>query len=155
MALNRIRIAKDKAELVNSLLEAPGTTGAFATYADLVMFAAALGARKRRRSPLNSISTTEPAPIALEIFISRGYDVAIKLLAIAETGDPKILSVYDPKAEEDRLKIFEEYANGGLEILREELRGSVDYTERILLILSQERLTETTKEKDFDLTRFL
>jgi dnd system-associated protein 4 len=155
MALNRIRIDKDKAELVQSLLDAPGTTGAFGTYADLVMFAAALGAKHKKRSPINSISTTEPAPIALEIFISRGYDVAIKLLAIAETGEPTILSVYDPKAEEERLRIFEEYANGGLEILREELRGSVDYTERLLLILSQERLSDSTKEKDFDLSKFL
>ncbi len=155
MPANRIRIAKDKAELVQELVNSRGTTGPFSTYADAVAFAAALGARWKKRVPLGTISTKEPAPISLEIFISRGYDLAIKLLAIAETKEPKILSTFDSENEEKRLQIFEEYANGGLEILRDELRGAVDYTERILLILSQERFKQQSTDEEFDLTRFL
>jgi dnd system-associated protein 4 len=154
MAANRIRIAKDKAELVQALIDSQGTTGPFQTYADVIAFAAALGAKRKKRIPLSVISTKEPAPIGLEIFISRGYDLTIKLLAIAETGDPKIISNYDPANEEKRLHIFEEYANGGLEILREELRGAVDYTDRLLLVLSQERFKEEPTEEEFDLTRY-
>ncbi|MDJ0715559.1 MAG: DNA phosphorothioation-associated protein 4 [Prochloraceae cyanobacterium] len=155
MPVNRVRVAKDKAELVKELVDSQGTTGPFQTYADVVMFAAALGAKWKKRQPLGTISTKEPAPIGLEIFISRGYDMPIKLLAIAETGNPKILSSFYPENDEQRLQIFEEYANGGLEILRDELRGAVDYTERILLILSQERFKEQSSEEEFDLSRFL
>jgi dnd system-associated protein 4 len=155
MGTNRIRVAKDKADLVKALTISNGTTGPFQTYADVMVFAAALGVKRKKRSPLEAISTKEPAPIALEVFVSRGYDLAIKLLAIAETKDAKILSLFDESAEEKRTHIFEEYANGGLEILRDELRGSVDYSERILLILSSERLKKSSSEEGFNLSKFL
>jgi dnd system-associated protein 4 len=154
MSVNRIRIAKDKAELVKSLVNSKETTGAFQTYADVVTFAAVLGAKYKKRLPLLEISK-EPSPISLEIFISRGYDWVIKLLAIAETEDPKILAIEDREAEEKRSLIFEEYANGGLEKLRDELRGTVDYTERLLLILNSERFPKQKNEEEFDLSRFL
>ncbi len=154
MGANRIRVAKDKAELVKSLVDVPSTTGPFQTYADVLVFAAALGAKRKKRSPLGTIAK-EPSPIALEVFVSRGYDRVLKLLAIAETKDAKILSSMDELAEEKRIHIFEEYANGGLDILRDELRGAVDYTERILLILSAARFKQESPEDGFDLSRFL
>ncbi len=153
--INRVRIAKDKADLVQALLEIKETTGPFQTFADIVAFAASLGAKYRKRLPLSEISTKEPAPINLDVFISRGYDWLIKLLAITTTNDPNILSLYDHEAEKKRITIFEEYANGGLEILRNELKGSADYTERILLIISQVRLGENESQPEFDLTKFL
>jgi dnd system-associated protein 4 len=154
MGANRIRVAKDKADLVKALVDSGSTTGPFQTYADVMVFAAALGAKRKKRSPLGTI-TKEPSPIALEVFISRGYDLVFKLLAIRETKDPKIISLLDETSEEKRSHIFEEYANGGLEILRDELRGAVDYSERILLILSSERFKEESSEGSFDLSRFL
>ena len=105
MAINRIRISKDKAELVQSLVDFNGGIGPFQTYADVITFAATLGAKYNKRIPLNIISK-EPAPISLEIFVSRGYDTVIKLLAIAETNDPNVLSVYDTEAENQRVQIF-------------------------------------------------
>ncbi|MBW4547763.1 MAG: DNA phosphorothioation-associated protein 4 [Symplocastrum torsivum CPER-KK1] len=154
MGANRIRVAKDKADLVKALVDSNNTTGPFQTYADAMVFAAALGAKRKKRSPLGTI-TKEPSPIALEVFVSRGYDLVLKLLAIRETKDPKIISLFDETSEEKRIHIFEEYANGGLDILRDELRGAVDYTERILLILSSERFKEESPEGGFDLSRFL
>lgn len=155
MGTNRIRVAKDKADLVKALTVSNGTTGPFQTYADVMVFAAALGAKHKKRSHLEAISNKEPAPIALEVFVSRGYELVIKLLAIAETKDAKIISIFDESAEEKRIHIFEEYANGGLEILRDELRGSVDYSEQILLILSSERLKQASSEEEFNLSKFL
>ena len=81
--------------------------------------------------------------------------MVIKLLAIAETQDINILSPNDVEVESDRIHIFEEYANGGLEILREELRGAVDYTERLLLMLSLQRGQQEQSPGEFDLSRFL
>ena len=155
MAASRIRVAKDKAELVQALVETNNKTSPFQTYADVLVFAAALGAKYQMRVPFEAVSLKEPAPISLENFISRGYDLVIKLLAIAQTQDPNILSSYDPDAEAQRLLIFEEYANGGLEKLRDELRGAVDYSERILLVLNRERFKSDSPTEEFDLSRFM
>lgn len=155
MALPRIKVAKDKAELVQKLLDAKGTTGAFATYADIIAFAASMGVKHQMRSPFTEISSSEPAPISLEVFISRGYDRLIKLIAVSETEDIKILSTEDSTVEAERVKIFEEYANGGLEKLLHELRGAVDYSERLILILNSERYGNESSDEEFDLSRFL
>ena len=45
----RIRVAKDKAELVKALTSVEGATGPFPTYADVIVFAAALGAKHKKR----------------------------------------------------------------------------------------------------------
>ncbi|MFB8788303.1 MAG: DNA phosphorothioation-associated protein 4 [Potamolinea sp.] len=155
MGGNRIRVAKDKAELVKALTLSEGTSGFFRHYTDVIVLAASLGAKRKKRTPLGEISKREPGPIEEEYFITKGYDLVIKLLTLAETKDAKILSSHEKEYEEKRIHIFEEYANGGLEILRDELRGAVDYSERILLLLSWEREKRTQSEEDFDLSRFL
>ena len=154
MGASRIRIAKNKADLVKALVDGDETTGPFQTYADVMVFAASLGARKKKRLPLGEVAR-EPAPIDVNIFINRGYDCVIKLLAVTEIKDLKVLSPVDIEAEEIRVQIFEEYANGGLEILREEFRGAVDYTERLLLVMVEERQKDVEPVEDFDLSRFL
>jgi dnd system-associated protein 4 len=151
----RIRVAKDKAELVKALTSADGATGPFQTYADVIVFAAALGAKHKKRVPLGEISKREPAPIRLEYFASMGHDWVIKLLGVTETQDINILSLMEEEYEVKRNHIFEEYANGGLEILQNELRGAVDYSERILLLLIYERAQKVQQEEEFDLRIFL
>jgi dnd system-associated protein 4 len=153
--IGKIRIAKDKAELVKNLTISGGKTGAFQTFADVVVFAATLGAKHKKRVPVEETSKKEPGPIRLEQFISMGYDVVIKLLAVVETQDVKILSLTQEELEKQRNQIFEEYANGGLEIIQNEIRGSVDYLERILLLLSYERTSKDRTDGEFDLSRFL
>jgi dnd system-associated protein 4 len=155
MALPRIKVAKEQAELIQKLLDTKGTTGAFQTYADIIAFAASLGAKHQKRVKLTEVSQNEPAPISLEVFISRGYEPLIKLIAVSETQDIKILSTEDPTAEAQRILIFEEYANGGFIKLKNELRGAVDFTERLLLILNAERFAPEVDEQEFDLSRFL
>ncbi|MEH2011174.1 DNA phosphorothioation-associated protein 4 [Nostoc sp.] len=151
----RIRVAKDKAELVKDLTSSNGGTGPFNTFADVIVFAAALGAKHKKRVALGEISKREPSPIRIEYFASMGNDILIKLLAINETKDIKTLSLNEEEYERQRNHIFEEYANGGLEILQNELRGSVDYAERILLFLSYERTNIEQQDEEFDLTKFL
>lgn len=152
----RIRVAKDKAELVKALTSADSATGPFQTYADVIVFAAVLGAKHNKRVPLGEISKREPSPIGQEHFLIKGYDFVIKLLAIIEAKDLYILSLENEKYENQRLRIFEEYANGGLDILQNELRGSVDYSERLLLIMIAKRFSDRTQEvSSFDLSRFI
>jgi dnd system-associated protein 4 len=161
MSENRIRVARDKSELVKSLIGSTDNNSPFQTYADAMLFAAVLGAKQHRRVPLGEISKKEPGPISIEIFISRGYDPVMKLIAIAATENINVISPDRSDFEQQRINIFEEYANGGLEILEQELRGAVDYTERILLMLSAPidalntgSITENSSE-EFDLRKFL
>ena len=152
----RIRVAKDKAELVKSLTSADGGTGPFQTFADVIVFAAALGVKYKKRVPLGEISKREPAPIRLEYFATMGHDTLIKLLGITETQDIIILSPHEEEYEKQRNGIFEEYANGGLEILQNQLRGVVDYEIQFLLILRKAvDYQENNIEEEFDLSRFL
>lgn len=152
----RIKIPLDKSSLVQSLIfSQDNPQGIFSTYADLIAFAASLGKKYHLRIPLGAIAK-EPSPISIEVFHSRGYDSLFKLLAITETNNPQIISNFDEKQEEERIKIFEEYAHGGLVTLEEKLKGAVDYPERILLILSTEsHYSPETPATNFDLTRFL
>jgi len=151
----RIKIAQDKANLVQSLvLNNQNSQGVFATYADIMAFAAALGKNNKIRLPLNAIAK-EPSPISLDVLRTRGYDFLFKLLAITETHYPDIISAYDMIAEEERVMIFEEYANGGLMKLQDQLKGAVDYSERILLILNQGKSQKSPTFSNFDLTKFL
>ena len=161
MSENRIRVAKDKAELVKSLIGSADNNSPFQTYADAMLFAAVLGAKQQRRVPLGEISKKEPGPISIEIFISRGYDPVMKLIAIAATENINVISPDRADFEQQRIHIFEEYANGGLELLAQELCGAVDYTERILLMLSaaldprnSDSITENSLE-EFDLRKFM
>ncbi|HIK03928.1 MAG TPA: DNA phosphorothioation-associated protein 4 [Trichormus sp. M33_DOE_039] len=155
MAANRIRVAKDKAELVKSLVASKDTTGPFQTYVEVIVFAAALGVRYKKRIALGETTKREPSPIPQENFASLGYELIIKLLAINETQDIEIIASREDLYEDKRTEIFEEYANGGLDILEKELRGAVDYSERILLFLISEKYTQETLEEDFNLSKFL
>lgn len=152
MAANRIKIAKDKADLVKALVASNEPTAPFQTYVEVMLFAAALGAKHRKRVPLEAIAK-DLSPLRQDYFTSN-FALLINLLAITETQDINILSD-DEVADDKRIHIFEEYANGGLEILQNELRGAVDYSERILLILSSERFQQERQEEEFDLSRFL
>ncbi|TAF05704.1 MAG: DNA phosphorothioation-associated protein 4 [Nostocales cyanobacterium] len=151
----RIRVAKDKADLVKALISSDGGYGPFQTFADVIVFAAALGIKNKKRVPFEEVSKREPAPIRLETFISMGYDVLIKLLGITETQNIQILSPNDEEYEKQRHEIFEEYANGGLEILQGELRGSIDYSDTILLFLISDKESKNEDTGEFDLRKFL
>jgi dnd system-associated protein 4 len=158
MADHRIRVAKDKAELVKSLIGSTDNNSPFQTYADVILFAAVLGSKQKQRLPLGEISKKEPGPISSEIFIARGYDPVIKLIAIAATENINAIAPDRSDVEQQRIHIFEEYANGGLEIIQQELRGAVDYTERILLMLStslERSANSHHTSAEFDLRKFL
>lgn len=152
MAANRIKIAKDKVELVKTLVASKDTTGPFQTYVEVMVFAAALGAKHKKRVALEGIAK-DLSPLRQDYF-SNSFGLLINLLAITETEGIKILGD-DDVADKQRIYIFEEYANGGLEILQNELRGAVDYSERLLLILSSEKFKQEQQEEEFDLSKFL
>ena len=150
MAIARVYVSEDKAELVRNLRAAPGNTGPFRTYADVVSFAAVVGFNGSRKVPLDSYSRKEPDPVPQEQF--RNANI-IGLVALADSQDPAILRD-DDDCDRRRVEIFQEYVNGGLEILATELSGTVDYAEQLLLMLKVQK-DAGQGDQEFDLSRFL
>lgn len=152
MSDRRIKPPKDKEALILKLAKGdePSSEGIFQTRAHLLTFAAAYGFSKNRRLPF----TESLDGIRSEVFDRNGYDTVINLLALATTTDPRCLAATD-EAEEERIAIFEEFANGGLEELRTELQGVDDPLEHLLLVIQQQEEDEKEPVADFDLSRFL
>jgi dnd system-associated protein 4 len=151
MALARIQIAADKAEFVRSLHAKEGDEGVFLTYGDILSFAAALGFHYKKRVPFEKASRKDPDPVLQEQIRDKSI---IGLLAFAETQNTRVLS-QNEENDQQKARIFQEYANGGLEILQEQLRGSLNYGEQILLFLESLRETKDSNFEEFDLTKFL
>ncbi|MFH7244083.1 MAG: DNA phosphorothioation-associated protein 4 [Spirulina sp.] len=149
MADIRIKVAKDKAKLVKALRSGEGSTGPFQTYADVVAFGAAFGFSKRKRVPFDQISRGNPDPIPADQFKNRSL---IDLIAVAETHDPNILSSIDEKLQE-KATIFEEYANGGFEILESYISGVIDVSKQILLLVKSGEVK--IDSEDLDVLNFL
>jgi len=147
MPLARVQISQDKAELVKALRAKEDGTGLFSTYADVLTFAAVLGFNQKRKIPLGKFSRKDPDAVLQEQFRDRSI---IDLIAIAETHSSKILAS-DQDTDLQRVEIFQEYANGGLEILSKELYGIKKPLERTLLILYSERNRQTPDTEEFDL----
>lgn len=148
----RIRVPKDKDDLLARLTRTEDNPlGPFRLRADAMMFAAAYGFRRASR---RSFSTTGE-PIRSEVFERQGYVPVINLMALVDTRDPNSLSESDT-AVDLRATVFEEYANGGLDLLRQELHGLEDPLGRLLLIVEAERLPQDVEgDQELDLGRFL
>ena len=152
MSDRRIRIASDQAEFVKRLLRTEESNGPFRTQADVLAFAAGIGASRRRRRAFSQ-STREP--IRQEVFERQNFVPLMNLLAVFATGDATVLADTD-EMEEARAAAFEQYASGGLEILEQELEGAVDYLSAILLIIASERRGEEEGDaEDLGLSKLL
>lgn len=90
--------------------------GKFPTFRDVLLLAAAVGFRQDRRVPFTAFSGD---PIRYETLTSPGFsDTLINMIAVNVVDDPEIM---DGTRIEERIKIFEEYANGGLEYIQEQV----------------------------------
>lgn len=149
MIERRITYAKDKADIIRRLQVGEDSTGPFNLIADVLVFAAALGLKRNRR-----VRLSEPLaePIRQSVFERQGYDTMMNLIALHADQRPDVLADSD-EAVNARAQTFEEFANGGLEILQEELRGVRDVLETVILLVSAERTRVTTDTGAFDLSR--
>lgn len=149
MADIRIKVAKDKAKLVKALRAGEGSTGLFSTYVDILVFSATLGLKYSQYIPFLEHSRKDPDPIPEDHFLSKGVLQVIDLIAVSHTKDPKILS-QDKKMEKKKKEIFEFYANGGLEVITNSIKGSQNYQNQILLLLSSNS-HKSSESNDFEL----
>ncbi|WP_114423088.1 DNA phosphorothioation-associated protein 4 [Nocardioides houyundeii] len=90
--------------------------GKFPTYRDILLFAAAVGYRQDRRVPFAAASGD---PIRSDVLMAPGFsDTLINMIAANVVDDPEVM---DDARMDERFKIFEEYANGGLEFIQEQV----------------------------------
>lgn len=76
----------------------------------------------------------------------------INLLAVRSERSAAVLQDSDEMIAK-RSVIFEEFANGGLSILAEETKGQVDFTQAILLMISDRRKQDNVDTPAFDLSK--
>ncbi|MFJ9691496.1 DNA phosphorothioation-associated protein 4 [Kitasatospora sp. NPDC101183] len=140
-SVDRFRRPAQHDELLNQL---HGKNAPFRTLVECLMFAAALGQRKGRKEEFEKAGE----PIRLALMEGRQYgDVLIDMLAAVEVqDDPKILA--DDRLDE-RVRIFENYANGGLSYIRGMLNANTSGDlDQVIGSLVLESLTSTPKETD-------
>lgn len=109
----RIRRPKDHERLMKELQEEAG----FAYFRDILLLAAAMGYQCQRRVPFTE---TAGDPIRYETQIAPPYSEALINMIAANVvkDDPEIM---DAARIEERMTIFEEFANGGLEYIQEQV----------------------------------
>jgi dnd system-associated protein 4 len=87
---------------------------AFATWRDVLLFAAAVGAHVGRSVPF----TATGEPIRYETLKEPMFsETLVNMIAASEKDDPEIM---DTTRLGERIRMFEEYANGGLEYIQEQ-----------------------------------
>jgi dnd system-associated protein 4 len=106
--------------------------GIFRSKQKVLMFAAVLGVKMGERRPLQK----RAEPIRYGIFEGALDDTFVNAIAIAETGDLKILS--EDHADE-RIQIFEEYAHAGLVELQKRLAMPGEDLQHILQLVMDVR----------------
>ncbi len=100
----------------------------------ILLFAAMLGHRAKKRIPISEYESGKAMPDAY-FANSPAWPGILYLLGLVETNSTNALS--SKQEDEDALvQLFEEYANGGLHVLRERLQGG-DALKTILDLLDE------------------
>jgi len=114
------------------------TEAKFPTYRDVLLFAAAVGFQQQRRV---TFTATFGDPIRWEVLTANAFsDTVINMIAAnAVSDDAEIL---DGSRLEERIRIFEEFANGGLEYIQEQINVRRQPVELIVIDLATDALAK-------------
>jgi dnd system-associated protein 4 len=145
VGMKRIQRASDKESIIELLTS--DSVGAFREIWRLLFFAAMVGYKNGRREPLTSTQTGEG--IRQDSFANNPVWLGtVYLLGLVETGSTDVLRATE-ESEDERIKVFEEYANGGLAILKEEFDASNGNLDALLSFIQSQ--TESSAPKTPDL----
>jgi dnd system-associated protein 4 len=137
--MRRVRRPKDKKELFDALTE-KSKGGIFDSYKDAMLFAAALGANRNEKQPFEK--TLEQ--IDYSIFQGKSdNDVLVLMIGVFGNKDFEIIS---SEKSDERLTLFEEYANKGLEIIQDKMKELGSNAFNAVLNLIQETQSKETEE---------
>lgn len=146
VGIKRIQRASDKEAIIELLTSE--SVGAFKEIWRLLFFAAMVGFKNGRREPLASIQSGEG--IRQDSFANNPVWLGtVYLLGLVETeGSTDVLRASED-SEDERIQIFEEYANGGLAILKEAFAASNGSLDDLLTFIQSQ--TESAAPKKADL----
>jgi len=135
-----VRVRRPKAH--EALLLQLKEEGGFQFMRDSLLFAAGLGHHQARRIAFEESGEA----IRYETLIEPAHaSTLINLLAVAEhSDDPEIL---DGARLPERIRIFEEYANGGLTYLQEEINTRSLPLQALLLAIVSDALSSEAGER--------
>jgi dnd system-associated protein 4 len=124
---------------------------AFSTFRDILLFAAAVGVHFERRVPFTSAAGD---PIRYETLTVPTFSEAlVNMIAANEApDDPEIM---DSSRLEERIKVFEEYANGGLEYIQEQVNVRRQTADLIVIALVTEALSASGGAKPVSVEELL
>lgn len=137
--INRSRQYEDMVQLLAAQKLPDSDRSLFPTIRELLCFAALLGYSEKRRVPLDRSKGVED--VSYQQFERGDAEDLIYLIALADTHDPEVLK----DGEEGRCaEIFEEYANGGLGVIKDALlrSGGEDPNRAILELLQSKGYIE-------------
>lgn len=132
----RINYAKSHEALLNQLVRSNDSSGPFETKAKCLVYAASFGASFGAVDGRKPLPEKKGESIRYDVFADQEFEDLICSLAVFATKEIKILENNEDTANE-RVTIFEEFANCGLERLDAELKGEANKTDGIALLLSK------------------
>lgn len=118
--MRRFNRSADKRSVIDQLTSSNG--GAFAQIWQVMIFAACLGVHLGRKVPLGDLDSGLAIPASVLTNNCPSWPGLLYLVGLVETSDPTILN-QDEATDERRMKLIEEYANGGLAYLAETLES--------------------------------
>ena len=145
--MKRIQRANDKEEIIKSLLS--DQVGVFKEIWKLLLFAAQVGMRNDKRLPLKGVDAGKGVDQST-FGNCPAWPGVLYLMTLAETKNSNCLSG-SVEAEDDRVSVFQEYANGGLEILRDFFAGRPLDLDGLLAFIETQR-EESAGRPDLELT---
>ena len=145
--MKRIQRAIDKEEIIKSLMS--DQVGIFKEIWKLLLFAAQVGFKNNHRISL--VSTDPGKGIDQNTFGNcPAWPGVLYLMSLAETQKSSCLSG-STDAEDERVLIFQEYANGGLELLEDFFSGRAMDLDGLLAFIETQR-DESIGRLDLELT---
>ncbi|BDB59774.1 DNA phosphorothioation-associated protein 4 [Rhodococcus sp. RDE2] len=123
----------------------------FPAFRDILLFAAAVGFTQGRRVPFTAVAGD---PIRYDTLVGPSFaDTLVSMIAANEVGnDPEIM---DNSRLQERVTIFEEYANGGLEYIQEIVNTRKQPLGLIVFELVTSALTNDRPPTDIDVEDLL
>jgi dnd system-associated protein 4 len=119
VSYRRVRRAKDKEPLIEKLTKKG--EGKFGEIWKLMFFAACLGLNRKKKESITEYDTGRS--IDFSYFGGNpSWPGILHLIGLVEEGDPRILNPDQDKIDH-RIELFEEYCNGGMSIMMQEMEG--------------------------------
>lgn len=148
VGMKRIHRAVDKESIIQLLTS--DSAGIFKEIWRLLLFSAVLGYFNQRREPLASVDTGKGID-QLSFGNNPAWPGILYLLGVVESNGAEVLNSTE-KSEDDRVQIFEEYANGGLAILKEEFESRSFNIEALITFMQSQIGIIQNKGLNLDLT---